>query len=302
MAEALAGLAVAGTGRVSSPSSGSPRMLSPNAPPARSPDCLLDLNELIGAEEAQPFSRLPTLMTALDIYYDDQTPGGPPEVKSEGDAQADFGLTETVPSEKDCHDELQSLAKKLKTKNVRAFRKEALVYAFKQGEVNKTLDNLQKFQQQLVVALSIDQATILTNLRETLYETYDRILLDIDESNRWYALKLLQWLAFSVDTVSLSQAVKVLATDPDAETGPLFDADRRPRHQSIIPRIFKDDQGQFTELRLVHFSVREYLVSECLRTHSKLAFYNCDEKLANTFVAKTCASYFAAIRPALHKS
>ncbi|KAF8510545.1 hypothetical protein JB92DRAFT_3144367 [Gautieria morchelliformis] len=41
---------------------------------------------------------------------------------------------------RDCHYELQSLAKKLETKN--------------------TLDNLQRFQQQLVVALSIDQAHI----------------------------------------------------------------------------------------------------------------------------------------------
>ncbi|KAF8521543.1 hypothetical protein JB92DRAFT_1809453 [Gautieria morchelliformis] len=59
---------------------------------------------------------------------------------------------------RDCHDELQSLAKKLETKDVRASRMEALFYAFKQGEVNKTLDNLQRFQQQLVAALAIDQA------------------------------------------------------------------------------------------------------------------------------------------------
>ncbi|KAF8463211.1 hypothetical protein JB92DRAFT_2116649 [Gautieria morchelliformis] len=61
---------------------------------------------------------------------------------------------------RDCHDELQGLVKKLETKNVRASRKEALVYAFKQGEVNKALDKLQRFQQQLVVALSIDQARL----------------------------------------------------------------------------------------------------------------------------------------------
>ncbi|KAF8529369.1 hypothetical protein JB92DRAFT_3106851 [Gautieria morchelliformis] len=189
---------------------------------------LLDLNDLIVAEQAQTFSRLPTLMTALDISHDDQTLGGrgPPEVtKSEDEARPGYGLTESMPSERtgllkhllknvkrkggnntqcehtdgilsptattgdsltaeggntpgeaseikndhmtlprvlrDCHTELQSLSKKLETKNVRASRTEALVYAFKQGEVNKTLDNLQKFQQQLVVALSIDQARLV---------------------------------------------------------------------------------------------------------------------------------------------
>ncbi|KAF8521042.1 hypothetical protein JB92DRAFT_2677432, partial [Gautieria morchelliformis] len=151
----------------------------------------------------------------------------------------------------------------------------------------------------------------LTSLPKTLYETYDRILLDIDEGNRDYALKLLQWLAFSVDKVSLREAVEVLATIPDGKNGPLFDPDRRfddPRDiltlcSSLItitdldelpyyyPGYFKDDQGKITELTLAHFSVREYLVSESLRTHRKLSFYHCDTKLANTFIAKTCLTY-----------
>ncbi|KAF8530818.1 hypothetical protein JB92DRAFT_2683973, partial [Gautieria morchelliformis] len=151
----------------------------------------------------------------------------------------------------------------------------------------------------------------LTNLPKTLYETYDRLLLGIDESNREYALKLLQWLAFSVDPVSLRLAVEVLATDPDAKTGPLFDPERRfddpwdiltlcsslvsvttvPDHTLWYHEHLKHDQGKLTELRLAHFSVREYLVSESLRTHSKLSFYHCDKKLANTFIAKSCVAY-----------
>ncbi|KAF8518577.1 hypothetical protein JB92DRAFT_2712247, partial [Gautieria morchelliformis] len=150
----------------------------------------------------------------------------------------------------------------------------------------------------------------LTNLPKTLYETYDRILLDIDEGNRDDALKLLQWLAFSVHKVSLREAVEVLATDPDGENGPLFDPDQRfddPRDiltlcSSLVtitdvdktfyqPKYLKGDQGTLTELTLAHFSVREYLVWESLRTHRKLSFYHCDTKLANTFIAKTCLIY-----------
>ncbi|KAF8527653.1 hypothetical protein JB92DRAFT_3107437 [Gautieria morchelliformis] len=187
---------------------------------------LLDLNDLIVAKEAQRFSRLPTLITALDISHDDQPPGKPPEVgKSEGEARPGYGPTESMSSERtgllnhllknfkrkrgkntqcehtdgtpfptvttgdsltaeggntagnaserkndhkslprvlrDCHDELQNLSKKLETKHVRASRKEALVYALKQGEVNKTLDRLRRFQQQIVVALSIDQIRLV---------------------------------------------------------------------------------------------------------------------------------------------
>jgi ankyrin repeat protein len=120
----------------------------------------------------------------------------------------------------------------------------------------------------------------------------------------------LQWLAFSVKKVPLLAAVDVLATDPDAKNGPLFDPDRRfddPRDVLILcsslvtitdldqtddyPEYFKDDQGKFTELTLAHFSVREYLVSGSLRTHWELSFYHCDTKLANTFIAMTCVAY-----------
>jgi hypothetical protein len=190
---------------------------------------LLDLNELIEAEQAQTSSRLPTLMSALDISHHNQTPGEPLEVtKGVEEAQPGYAFTETMPlSERtgilkrllknnkrkggknttdtqrehtegihtptattgdslvaesgnaagnaseskdyhkslsrvlrDCQDELQRLSKKLETKNMHAARTEALVYAFKQDEVNKTLDNLQKFQHQLVVALTIDQAYV----------------------------------------------------------------------------------------------------------------------------------------------
>jgi hypothetical protein len=187
---------------------------------------LLDLNELIEAEQAQTSSRLPTLMTALDISHDNQTPGEPLEVTmSVEEARAEYAFTEAMPRERtgllkrllknnkrkggknttdtqrehtegihsptattgdsliaesrnaagnaseskdghkslsrvlrDCQGELERLSKKLETKNKHASRTEALVYAFKQDEDNKTLDNLQKFEHQLVLALTIDQA------------------------------------------------------------------------------------------------------------------------------------------------
>ncbi|KAF8513463.1 hypothetical protein JB92DRAFT_217288 [Gautieria morchelliformis] len=192
---------------------------------------LVDLHELVVAEQAQVFTRLPTLMKALNMSNDGddgQTPGGPPEVtKSVDEARPAQRLAESVPTEhrillkdlfkklkrkgpkntadphserrdgipiptattrdslpaeagnttgnasetkndhkrfprvlRDCHEELQNLSKKLETKHGRASRKEALVYAFKQGEINKTLDNLQKFRQELGEALSIDRTRL----------------------------------------------------------------------------------------------------------------------------------------------
>ncbi|KAF8532384.1 hypothetical protein JB92DRAFT_3221263, partial [Gautieria morchelliformis] len=132
--------------------------------------------------------------------------------------------------------------------------------------------------------------TALTCLPKTLYETYDRILLEINEDYRQDALKLLQGLAFSARKLSFSEAVDLLATDPDTENGPLFDPNRWLWNPGdvlticaslvtiMVPDIRLQDgedlrtdsivyRAQFPqreEVSLAHFSVREYLVSEDL--------------------------------------
>jgi hypothetical protein len=189
---------------------------------------LLDVHKLIVAEEAQRFSRLPTLMTALGISHDDQSQGEHSEVIKSGDeTRPGYELTESMPSERtgllkrlskkfkrkgrknmidtqcehtsgtpsptvtmtdsltaeggntarnasenkvdhkglppvlrDCHAELQSLSKKLETKNSNVSRKEAVLYAFRKEEVDKSLANLQRFQRQLTVALSLDHTYV----------------------------------------------------------------------------------------------------------------------------------------------
>ncbi|KAF8532006.1 hypothetical protein JB92DRAFT_2781150, partial [Gautieria morchelliformis] len=171
----------------------------------------------------------------------------------------------------------------------------------------------------------------LTRLPKTLNETYDRILAAIDEGDRQDALRLLQWLTFSVGTISTDEAVEVLATDPDAREGPLFDRRRRLRDPGDILTIcsslvtitfhegsnaedddyghdydydydsfneddFNDDDGVlFTkagEIRLAHFSLREYLISEHIRTRTTgISYYYFNEKIAHVFIAKTCLAY-----------
>ncbi|KAF8509947.1 hypothetical protein JB92DRAFT_466863 [Gautieria morchelliformis] len=165
----------------------------------------------------------------------------------------------------------------------------------------------------------------LMRLPKTLNETYDRILAAIDEDDRQDALSLLQWLTFSVRTISTDEAVEVLATDPDAREGPLFDPRRRLRDPSDILTICSslvtitfregsnaeddnyedsnnkgsidhhDDRVPFTEtreIRLAHFSVREYLISEhLLMSTSMLSCYYFNEKIAHVFIAKTCLAY-----------
>lgn len=123
----------------------------------------------------------------------------------------------------------------------------------------------------------------LKSLPKTLYETYDRILVGISEDDRQDALCLLPWLAFSARTISLAEAVEVLATDPDAEGELWFDPHWRLRNPwdvlticSTLVTITVPDNGDKKKamaqdmahlphtirLKLAHFSVREYLISE----------------------------------------
>ena len=167
-------------------------------------------------------------------------------------------------------------------------------------------------------------------LPTTLYETYDRILAGIEEDDRRDAMSLLQWLAFSICKLSPEEAVDVIATNPDAKSGPLFDHRRRLRDPrdilsicsslvTITISVVKSQDGEGCtvqygdsedgkyedsidhdrscptgsgEVRLAHFSVREYLISERLRTnHPALFYFHFNEKIANMFIAKTCLSY-----------
>jgi ankyrin repeat protein len=155
----------------------------------------------------------------------------------------------------------------------------------------------------------------LTRLPRTLNETYDRILAAIDEDDKRSAISLLQWLAFSFRTISTEEAVEVLATDPDAIDEPRFDKGRRLRDprdiiiicSSLVTITFREDSGHKSnidhhndrvpsieegEIRLAHFSVQEYLISEHLRTSTTaLSCYYFNEKIAHVFIAKTCLAY-----------
>ena len=151
----------------------------------------------------------------------------------------------------------------------------------------------------------------------TLEETYERILLNINEEYCSDAIKVLQWLAFSARPVTLVEVAEALAVD-FTDTIPRFDPDQRmPDPQDIlficsslvstssqIASISRtvyatnggdaDDQGEFTleteELRLAHFSVKEYLIGVHIQ-NSTVSQYGFNGKIANRHIAQTCLAY-----------
>jgi hypothetical protein len=66
-----------------------------------------------------------------------------------------------------------------------------------------------------------------------LYEVYDRIVSGLSEMHRDDALKILQWLSFSVRPLKLGEVAQVTRVVPDPEQGLRF----KP------PRIFSDPRS-----------------------------------------------------------
>ncbi len=110
----------------------------------------------------------------------------------------------------------------------------------------------------------------LKSLPKTLDDTYVRILCTIKAEYYSYAFKILQWLVFSVRPLSIQEAAEILAIDEEGERG--FDPEYRledPRDilticSSLVTiTIAKNDHNEdYEELRLAHYSVKEYLISD----------------------------------------
>ncbi|KAI5357718.1 Putative NACHT nucleoside triphosphatase, heterokaryon incompatibility [Septoria linicola] len=164
----------------------------------------------------------------------------------------------------------------------------------------------------------------LTTLPRTLDETYERMLVRIEEMDRTDALTALRWLAFSHRPLTLGELVDASVTDPSGEGE--VDSDNRggvedvlamlsdliivdgdnerantgkrtssghssdaPGHDSLTARTYDDVSGT-TRVRLAHFSVKEYLVSERI-LHSNAQYFHLRESREHHYIAQSCLSY-----------
>ena len=108
-------------------------------------------------------------------------------------------------------------------------------------------------------------------------------------------MKILQWLVYSLRPLRIEEIVEVIAVDPKEH--PRFDPDRRfldPDEvlaicPSLITLVFIDNPwgDDITEVKLAHFSVKEYLVSE--RVHD--SWYSIQEMDAHLSIAEICVAY-----------
>ncbi|KAL5328216.1 hypothetical protein ACEPPN_001712 [Leptodophora sp. 'Broadleaf-Isolate-01'] len=140
----------------------------------------------------------------------------------------------------------------------------------------------------------------LKSLPKTLDETYARILLSINEDYRQDAFRILQWLVYSARPLRIEEMVEVIAIDTEQSR---FNPENRlpdPRDllticSSLVTTISVTAEGndgasnETTELRLAHFSVKEYLISDRIRTGT--AFQYDIQSRGEEEIAQSCLTY-----------
>jgi len=139
---------------------------------------------------------------------------------------------------------------------------------------------------------------ILDELPETLDETYERILKDINKANREHAHRLLQCLTVAIRPLRVEELAEVLAVDFDVALRggiPKLNQDWRwsNQHQAVLSTcsslISIVDNGYSQVVQFSHFSVKEFLTSDRLACSSgDVSRYHIHLSPAHTILAQAC--------------
>lgn len=148
-----------------------------------------------------------------------------------------------------------------------------------------------------------DVDTVLLTLPRTLEETYDRILDAISDTCKSDVRAVLQWLAFSGRPLRLEEVAEIVAFDASHAA---FDVNRRLLNPLDVLTMCSSllvtnetyyydydsdpEKVPITELRLAHFTVKDYLLSRSLQ-QSRHSYYSIETKSSNLQIAKACLAY-----------
>lgn len=157
-----------------------------------------------------------------------------------------------------------------------------------------------------------DLEKTLRSLPKSLSASYTSVLAQVDECHWEYATRILMLLAVSSEPLTVEEAVDALAIDFEAENSPCFDPDLRIQDVDDIIAICStlvtpckiikrrhNTVEEFTELRLAHHTVKDYLLSDVFKANfpQPLMFLRIEE--VHEFAAKTSISYLLSLREPL---
>ncbi len=140
----------------------------------------------------------------------------------------------------------------------------------------------------------------LEKLPKTLYETYERVLKDINENNREHARRLLHCLAVAVRPLRVEELAEILTFDFDGAQGgiPTFKTDRRQENQeeavlsicSSLVSIVGDGGSRIVQFS--HSSAKEFLTSNHLASSTgDLSRFHILPRSAHTIFARVCLGF-----------
>ena len=136
----------------------------------------------------------------------------------------------------------------------------------------------------------------LDELPETLDETYERTLLDIDDENWEYAHRLFQCIVVARRPLRVEELAEFLALKLEAGGSLTFEGDWRPENardtvlstcSSLITIVDVEDSPV---IQFSHFSVKEYLTSNRI-AEGPVSRYYIPLEPAHLFVAQACLSF-----------
>ena len=146
----------------------------------------------------------------------------------------------------------------------------------------------------ITVSDAAESAGISTNNSGRYLRT---ILYGIPDEYYGYAFRILQWLAFCLRPISAQEVAEILAIDEETHTG--FDPENRLPNPRDILTIFSSlittakakiyPWEEVGELRLAHYSVKEYLILERL-SHGLASRYKITVT-PDQCIAQTCLYY-----------
>ena len=135
----------------------------------------------------------------------------------------------------------------------------------------------------------------LFSLPKSLDETYTRLLLKIDSEYRREAYVALQWLAFSFRPLQVEEIAEAVMIQPGRFSLRAEERLRDPRDilEICSSLVVLSPQG---EVRLAHYSVKEFLISERIGQSSASAFAIIPGD-ADKDMATVCLTYLLSFNP-----
>lgn len=146
-----------------------------------------------------------------------------------------------------------------------------------------------------------DIRQLLKLLFKDFDKTYVKIFFGIDDSYRQVAVTALQWLAFSKQPLTIAELVEAAVIDSQAEMA--FDSEDRFQNPDdiliILSTLVTADSKRYSKagvtVKLAHFSVKEYLVSQQIHAGSANK-YSIREIEAHETIANVCLVYLSQFR------